>query len=82
VALLAGDTSSLALLADTGELGAWGGAAPAGRRAAGSPAPHPVDDHDVTPVPRVRHCPGRKPPFWAVRRPARPYKSPIQNVFS
>jgi hypothetical protein len=25
------------------------------------------------------HCPGRKPPFWAVERPARPYKSPIHN---
>jgi hypothetical protein len=24
----------------------------------------------------------RKPPFWAVKRPARPYKSPIQNLFT
>ena len=24
-------------------------------------------------------CPGRKPPFRAAKRPARPYKSPIQN---
>ena len=22
-------------------------------------------------------CPGRKPPFWAVERPVRPYKSPM-----
>ena len=22
-----------------------------------------------------QHCPGRKPPFWDVKRPARPYKS-------
>ncbi len=29
-----------------------------------------------------RHCPGRKPPFLAVKRPARPYKSPIQNGLS
>jgi hypothetical protein len=28
------------------------------------------------------HCPGRKPPFWAVKRPARPYKSPTQNGFA
>ena len=28
------------------------------------------------------NCPGRKPPFWAIKRPARPYKSHIQNVFS
>jgi hypothetical protein len=27
-------------------------------------------------------CPGRKSPKWAVKRPARPYKSPIQNRFS
>ena len=25
---------------------------------------------------------GRKPPFLAVKRPARPYKSPIQNRFT
>jgi hypothetical protein len=30
---------------------------------------------------RVR-CPGRKPPFLAVKRPACPYKSPIQNQFT
>ena len=24
-------------------------------------------------------CPGQKPPFWAVKRPARPYKSATQN---
>ena len=29
-----------------------------------------------------RFCPGRKPAFLAVKRPARPYKSPIQNEFS
>jgi hypothetical protein len=23
------------------------------------------------------YCPGRKPPFWDVKRPARPYKSDI-----
>jgi hypothetical protein len=28
------------------------------------------------------HCPGRKPPFLAVKRPARPYKSAIQNRFT
>ena len=27
------------------------------------------------------HCPRRKPPFFAVKRPARPYKSAIQNGF-
>jgi hypothetical protein len=30
---------------------------------------------------RTCHCPGRKPPFSAVKRPARPYKSAIQNGF-
>ena len=30
----------------------------------------------------LRHCPGRKAPERAVKRPARLYKSPIQNVFS
>ena len=25
------------------------------------------------------HCPARRPPFWAVKRPARPYKSAIQT---
>jgi hypothetical protein len=31
---------------------------------------------------RVRvDCPGRKPPFLAVKRPARPYKSAIQKRF-
>jgi hypothetical protein len=30
----------------------------------------------------LRHCPGRKPAFLAVKRPARPYKSPIQNRFT
>jgi hypothetical protein len=29
-----------------------------------------------------RHCPGRKPPKRAVKHPARPHNSPIQNVFS
>ena len=28
---------------------------------------------------RAPVCPGRKPPKRAVKRPARPYKSPIQN---
>jgi hypothetical protein len=27
-------------------------------------------------------CPGRKPAFLVFKRPARPYKSPIQNGFS
>jgi hypothetical protein len=27
----------------------------------------------------VRDCPGRKPPFSAAKRPARPYKNAIQN---
>jgi hypothetical protein len=27
-------------------------------------------------------CPGRKPPCLVVRRPARPYKSSIQNRFT
>ena len=27
------------------------------------------------------HCPGREPPFSAVTRPARPYKTAIQNRF-
>jgi hypothetical protein len=31
-------------------------------------------------VPRI--CPGRKPPFWAVKCPAHPYKSGIQNRFT
>jgi hypothetical protein len=30
----------------------------------------------------ARVCPGRKPPKRAVKRPACPYKSPIQNGFS
>jgi hypothetical protein len=29
-----------------------------------------------------RHCPGRKPPFLVVKRPARPYKSAIENRFT
>ena len=28
------------------------------------------------------HCPGRKPAFLVFKRPARPYKSPIQNRFT
>jgi hypothetical protein len=28
------------------------------------------------------HCPGRKPAFLVFKRPAHPYKSPIQNVLS
>jgi hypothetical protein len=28
------------------------------------------------------HCPGQKPPKRAVKRPARPYKSSIQNQFA
>ena len=28
------------------------------------------------------HCPGRTPPFWAVKRPARPHKSAMENRFA
>jgi hypothetical protein len=28
------------------------------------------------------HCPGQKPPFLAVKRPARPYKTAIQKQFT
>jgi hypothetical protein len=28
------------------------------------------------------YCPGRKPPFWAVKRPARPYKTATQKRFT
>jgi hypothetical protein len=28
------------------------------------------------------HCPGQKPAFLVFKRPARPYKSPIQNRFT
>jgi hypothetical protein len=28
------------------------------------------------------HCPGRKPPFSVLKRPARPYKSRVQNRFT
>jgi hypothetical protein len=53
--------------------------------------PVPVDDaahrgivprEEAAVDPDRRHCPGRKPPFSAVKRPARPYKSPIQNRFT
>ena len=27
-------------------------------------------------------CPGQKPPFWDVKRPAGPYKRAIQNRFT
>jgi hypothetical protein len=30
----------------------------------------------------IPDCPGRKPPCLAVKRPARPYKSAIQNRFT
>jgi hypothetical protein len=30
----------------------------------------------------VGNCPGRKPPFFAVKRPARPYKTAIENRFT
>ena len=33
---------------------------------------------DVLPL----DCPGRKPPFLAVKRPVRPYKNAIQNRFT
>ena len=28
------------------------------------------------------HCPGRRPPFWVVKRPARPHRSAIENRFA
>ena len=31
---------------------------------------------------RRRHCPGREPPFSAVKHPVRPYKNTIQNRFT
>jgi hypothetical protein len=31
---------------------------------------------------RRQDCPGRKPPFLAVKRPARPYKSAIEKRFT
>ena len=31
---------------------------------------------------KADHCPGKKPPFLTVKRPARPYKNPVQNGFS
>jgi hypothetical protein len=30
----------------------------------------------------VMNCPGRKPPFWTVTRPGRPYKSATQSRFT
>jgi hypothetical protein len=33
----------------------------------------------VVVVRRARVCPGRKPPFLCVKRPARPYKNAIQK---
>ena len=32
--------------------------------------------------PSPHHCPGQKPPFLAVKRPARPYKTATQNRFT
>ena len=29
-----------------------------------------------------RFCPGRKPPFWTVKRPARAYKSAMHSRFT
>ena len=31
---------------------------------------------------RLPDCPGRKPPFWPVKRPVRPYKHTVQNRFT
>jgi hypothetical protein len=31
---------------------------------------------------RAPHCPGGMPPFWAVKRPARPYKRAIEGGFT
>jgi hypothetical protein len=45
------------------------------------------DDHDRVLVTgragdEELHCMGRKPPFWAVKRTARPYKSAIETRFT
>ena len=45
----------------------------------------PMSSRAYSRSPRSRYgrnchfCPGREPPFWAFKRPARPYKSAIQN---
>jgi hypothetical protein len=36
----------------------------------------------TTTAPHAWYCPGRKPPFSAVKRPARPYKSATQTRFT
>ena len=41
-----------------------------------------VEEHQRLAVERRRLYPGRKPPFWAVKRPARQYKSAIQKRFT
>ena len=45
------------------------------------------DDHvlaglDLLAAAERRHCPGRKSPFLAVKRPARSYKTAIENLFT
>ena len=35
--------------------------------------------HGLEEVRASAACPGRKPPFWAVKRPVHPYKSDIQT---
>jgi hypothetical protein len=53
-----------------------GGAASGGlRRGLGVAAGGPEGAEEASGM----HCPARKPPFWAVKRPARPYKSAIQT---
>jgi hypothetical protein len=53
-------------------------APPAGRRARA--AQGPAEPRRARSRPRT--CPNRKPPFLAVKRPARPYKSAIESRFT
>jgi hypothetical protein len=36
----------------------------------------------ILPLVRLTYCPGRNPAFLTVKRPARPYKSTIENRFT
>jgi hypothetical protein len=36
--------------------------------------------HQCQPV--IDHCPGRKPPFWAAKRPVLPHKTAIESAFT
>jgi hypothetical protein len=43
----------------------------------------PETEHDDLDQLHAEHdCPARKPPFLAVKRPARPYKTAIRNRFT